>query len=169
MPKKLKNMRPVKGKQEDEEGSEVENAGEKKKIRFHVAFLVLIGSFAALTLVSLVLVLILGFILSSFVLGVILVLILVPLLSGFIAGRYVVKRDTWLLGIMGGVIWSIMEISVIFIGLFNIKTVMPVRIFGTLEILILASILVANVLFCLLGLRISAKPNALLQIKATGD
>jgi len=166
MPKKRKNRKDA-GKEEESPGGEEQT---RKKIRFHVAFLVLIGSFAVLTLVSLILVLFLGFFLSSFVLGVILVLILVPLLSGFIAGRYIVKRDTWLLGIRGGIVWSIMEISVIFIGLFSIKTVMPVKLFGTLEILILVSLLVANVVFCLLGLRISAKPNALLQIKqATGD
>jgi len=114
-------------------------------------------------------VLILNFLLSAPILAVILLFIMVPLLSGFFAGRYLIKRDTWLLGLMGGIIWSSIEIGIFLLILLNVKTVMPPRVFGVPEILILVAVAIANCLFCLFGLRISAKPNALLQIKATGE
>ena len=61
MPKKRKNRKDA-GKEEESPGGEEQT---RKKIRFHVAFLVLIGSFAVLTLVSLILVLFLGFFLAG--------------------------------------------------------------------------------------------------------
>ena len=158
--------RPNKRRSEEEE---TEFNEPKVKIRFHIALLALLGSFAVLTIVSLALVLFLGFVLSAFFLGIVLLMLLVPLISGFIAGRHIIKRDTWLLGIMGGMIWSAIEIGILFLALFSVQTVMMVKLGGTLEILILATLVVANCLFCLLGLRISAKPNALLQVKTIGD
>ncbi len=163
MPAKAK--KPIKKKKEETS----QEKPPKQKIRFHLAFVVLLLSFMGLTLLSLIIVLILSSLGGSIVLGIILLLILVPLLSGFIAGRYIIKRDTWLLGIMGGLVWSGMEIGVIFISLFSVQILMPVKLVGTLEILILATLVAANVLFCLLGLRISSRPNSLLQIKATGE
>jgi len=156
-------------KRKSDKGEEASVKDPRSKIRFHVAFLVLLISFLGLTLVSIVVLLILLYILSNPLLGFILLFILVPLLSGFIAGRHIIRRDTWLLGIMGGLIWSTFEIVLFLLLLFNINTVMPVRVAGVWEITILLLITISNCLFCLFGLRISAKPNAILQIKVTGD
>lgn len=158
---------PKKRKLDKEDEASVKDP--KSKIKFHIALMVLLVSFLGLTLISIVVLLILIPILGNPLLGFILLFILVPLFSGFIAGRYVIKRDTWLLGIMGGLVWSTFEIVLFLLLLFNIDTVMPVRVAGLWEILILLLITIANCLFCLFGLRISAKPNALLQIKVIGD
>jgi hypothetical protein len=152
-----------------DKGEETSVKDPKLKIKFHMAFMILLVSFLGLTLCSIIVLLILIPIFSNPLLGFILLFILVPLLSGFIAGRRVIKRDTWLLGIMGGLVWSSFEIVLFLLLLFNIDTVMPVEVARAWEILILLLITIANCLFCLFGLRISAKPNALLQIKVTGD
>ena len=158
---------PKKRKMDKGEDTSVKDP--KSNIRFHKALIALLLSFLVLTLISIVVLMVLLPILSNPLLGFIMLFILVPLLSGFIAGRYVIKRDTWLLGIMGGLIWSTIEVVFLLVLLFNINTVMPVVVARFGEILILVLITIANCLFGLFGLRISAKPNALLQIKVAGD
>lgn len=165
----MAKRRKSKKEEDREEKKKPVKKDPKSKIKFHVALIALLGSFTVLTLISLVMVLILNFLLSATILAIILLFILVPLLSGFFAGRYLIKRDTWLLGLMGGIIWSSIEIGIFLLILFNIKTVMPPKIWGVWEILILVTVVITNCLFCLFGLRISAKPNALLQIKSTGE
>lgn len=143
-------------------------ADPRSKIMFHKALLILLASFAALTVAAVIVVMLFSLVLHNPFIGIMLLFIMVPILSGFIAGRYVILRDTWFLGLMGGGIWSGLEICGLLLVLFNIDTMANIFV-GKWELLLMAVLVAFNCIFCLLGCRISAKPNALMQTKEQGD
>jgi len=140
----------------------------RSKIKFHKALLILLASLAGLSLIGALVVMLFNLVLDNPLIGILLLVIMVPILSGFIAGRYVILRDTWFLGIMGGGLWSGIEIGGLLLVLFNLDTLATIVVRGP-ELLLMAVLVASNCIFCLLGCRISAKPNALMQIKEQGD
>lgn len=140
----------------------------RSKVKFHKALLILLASFVALSLVGAVVVMLFSLILDSPLVGILLLLIMVPIVSGFIAGRFVILRDTWFLGILGGSLWSGLEIGGLLMVLFNLDVMVTIAVRGP-ELLLMGVVVASNCIFCLLGCRISAKPNALMQIKEEGD
>jgi len=140
----------------------------RSQIKFHKALLILLASLAGLSMLAALVVMLFSLVLDNPLIGIMLLFLLVPIVSGFIAGRYVILRDTWFLGLLGGGIWSGMEIGGLLLVLFNLDTLVNPFV-GRWEVLLMGVLVASNCIFCLLGCRISAKPNALMQFKEDGD
>jgi hypothetical protein len=109
--------------------------------RFDKAFLIAIGVFAIFFPVVFVP-----------VVGLVIVLTLGPYLAGYQSGKYINKKDGILIAVIAGVIWSLVEIWILFsiLGSLDLAVAKP-GIYTGLDWIIVIFLIFMNVLFCSIG------------------
>jgi hypothetical protein len=109
--------------------------------RFDKAFFIAIGIFAVFFPVIFVP-----------VMGLIIVLTLAPYLAGYLSGKYINKKDGILIAIITGIIWSLVEIWILFSLLSSLElAVGRPGIHTSLDWLIVFIVIIMNIAFCTFG------------------
>jgi len=112
-----------------------------KERRFHQAFII-----------SLTIIAILSLLIFIPYVGPFIGLTLVPYIACNLGCRYVDKRNGVQVGILVGVIWSIIEIYLLFIFLSQVRiSVTEPAILTNLDAFIIVFIFISNIIFCIIG------------------